>query len=243
MLQLYFIRHGQSTNNVIEFQDDNDNYLFERDIDPELTTIGEEQAQLVAKFLAQPFTPINFDPQNRFGFGLTHLYCSLMVRAVRTGLAVSDQTGLPLVALPEVHETGGLFDVETDEDEIVYVGQAGPGRSFFQSQFPQLIVPETLSEHGWYNLEKEPRENYRARAQQVVDILLDEHKGTNHRVGIVMHGGIFKYIISVLFNLQAEHVWINMNNCAISRIDISETGRVTLMYMNKTDYLPNYLIT
>jgi hypothetical protein len=34
-----------------------------------------------------------------------------------------------------------------------------------------------------------------------------------------------------------------MNNCGISRIDISSTGRVTLTYMNKVDQFPDHLIT
>lgn len=243
MLQLYFIRHAQSTNNVIEFQDDNDDYLFERVVDPELTKIGLQQAQLVGKSISQPFKALNFDPQNRFGFGLTHLYSSLMVRAIRTGLAISEQAGLPLVALPEVHETGGLFDAKLVDDEVVLIGQPGPGKSYFQSEFPKLIIPEDLPEKGWYDQEKEPRENYILRAKTVIDFLLDQHSGTNDRVGVVMHGGIFKYMISVLFGLKSEHYWINMNNCAISRVDISDTGHLTLMYINKTDHLPDNLIT
>ncbi len=243
MLQLYFIRHGQSANNVLEFQEDNDNYLFERFIDPDLTEIGEEQAQLAGESLAQPFTPVDFDPQNRFGFGLTHLYTSLMLRAIRTSLPIAEQTGLPLVALPEVHETGGLFDITTVDDEIVYVGQPGPGRSFFQSQFPQLILPDDLTEEGWYKGERESRDNYRARAKVVVDRLFAEHAGTDDRVGIVMHGGIFGYILSTIYQIKAERFWFNMNNCAISRLDFSDTERPTLMYTNKVDHLPNHLIT
>jgi hypothetical protein len=34
-----------------------------------------------------------------------------------------------------------------------------------------------------------------------------------------------------------------MNNCGISRVDIRDDGRLMLAYMNKTDYLPDDLIT
>ncbi len=243
MTQLYFIRHGQSTNNVIMDQNNHDDYMLERTTDPNLTPIGEEQAQLTGKTLAQPFTASEFDPQNRAGFGLTHLYCSLMVRAVRTGLAISQATNLPLVACPELHETGGLFDVKMVDGERVFIGQPGPGRSYFQSQFPQLILPDDLSDDGWYNQDKETREQYNQRAQTIIDRLIIEHGETDHRVGIVMHGGIFARLLTAFFNIQAERYWFLMNNCAISRVDISEDGFVMLAYMNKVDHLPDHLVT
>ena len=228
---------------MILHENGHDDYLIARATDPQLTPIGEKQAQLVGQTLAQPLTTQEFNPQNRGGFGLTHLYCSLMVRAVRTGLAISEQTRLPLSGWPELHETGGLFDVEVVDEEPVFIGQPGHGRSFFQSQFPELIIPDDLPETGWYNREKEPREHYLVRAQRIIDRLLAEHGGTDHRVGIVMHGGIFARILTAFFNIQVERYWFLMNNCAISRIDISEKGHVMLEYMNKVDHLPNDLVT
>lgn len=243
MLQLYFIRHGQSTNNVIMDENNHDEYLFERKTDPELTPVGIEQARIVADSIAQPFTAQNDDPQNRSGFGLTHLYCSLMVRAVRTGVEIAQKTNLPLVAWPELHETGGLFDVDIVDGEPVFIGQPGPGRSFFKAQFPQLVIPADLPEDGWYNREKEPRESYLLRAQAIIDRLLAEHGGADHRVGIVMHGGIFARILTAFFNIQAERFWFLMNNCAISRVDITEKDQVRLIYMNKVDHFPDHLVT
>lgn len=244
MPQFYFIRHGQSTNNVIYDHNEHDDYLLERTTDPNLTELGEEQAQLTAQSLAQPFIADDrFDPQNRFGFGLTHLYSSLMLRAVRTGLAIAEATQLPLIGWPDLHETGGLFDIQIVDGELDFFGQPGPGRSYFQSNFPQLVLPDELSEDGWYNKAKEPADNYLPRARQIVEHLIATHSGTNHRVGIVMHGGIFMRILTALFNIQVERYWLLMNNCAISRIDISPEGHVLLNYMNKCDHLPDHLIT
>jgi broad specificity phosphatase PhoE len=129
------------------------------------------------------------------------------------------------------------------EGEPVFIGQPGPGRSFFTTQFPQLVIPDDLPETGWYNREKEPRENYRLRAQAIIERLLATHGGTDHHVGIVMHAGIFAHIISVFYNIQAENYWFLKNNCGISRIDVSSEGRVTLAYMNKVDQFPDHLIT
>ncbi len=243
MLQLYFIRHGQSTNNAIMEDFGRDDYLVNRVLDPDLTDIGEEQAKLAGELLAQPLEQKGFDPHNRNGFGITHLYCSLMTRAVKTGTAISKEIGVPLVAWPEAHETGGVFDSDIQDGEPVFIGRPGKGKSYFEQEFPELIIPEDLSETGWWNKEKEPRENYPKRARAILDRLIEEHDGKQARVGMITHGGIFARILSTLFDIQAEHYWFLMNNCAISRIDIHEEGRFTLMYMNKVDYLPDDLIT
>lgn len=242
MVQLYFIRHGQSTNNLL-MEMDYENYLYEREVDPDLTKDGEQQAELAADYLAQPYQNNGFDPQNRGGFGLTHLYCSLMIRAVKTGEIISKKTGLRLVAMPEVHETGGMFCAKRGEEEPIFIGHQGPGRSYFQKQFPGLILPEDLQEEGWWGRDKEPREEYLDRAQAVIDRLVRDHGGKDHRVGIVMHGGIFARILTVLFEIQKPKYWFLMNNCGISRIEISDDGRPMLTYMNKVNFLPDHLIT
>ena len=243
MLQLYFIRHGQSENNAIMHGMDREEYLVKRKPDPDLTSAGEEQAERVAEFVARSMGSDGFDPQNRDGVGLTHLYCSLMIRAVKTGRAIAKKTGLDLVALPEVHETGGMFEAEIVDGEPVLKGMSGPGKSYFTSEFPELVLPEDLSEEGWWARDKEPREEYVKRAQYVIDQLVERHGGKDHRVGIVMHGGIFARILTAMFDIQAEKYWFLMNNCAISRIDISDDGHAMLAYMNKVDFLPDHLVT
>jgi len=212
-------------------------------MDADLTPKGVEQAKLVAEYIARPIESEIDDPQNRYGFGLTHLYCSLMTRSIKTGMYVAEKTGLPLVAWPEVHETGGMFDVEMNEDEPVFHGRPGRGKSFFESQFPNLVLPEDLPEDGWWNKDIEPRENYLVRAQGIIDRLHKEHSGKDHRVGIVMHGGIFARIMVSFFAVQIEKYWFLMNNCAISRVDIDDDGHIELNYMNKVDHLPDHLIT
>lgn len=241
-MQLYFIRHGQSTNNKVWDEEDNDRYFETRASDPDLTAIGFEQAEKVAAYLAQPYRSSGWDPQNRNGFGLTHLYSSLMIRAVKTGKAIADKTGLELVAMPEVHETGGIFDMIQTDGEPIFIGQPGPGKSFFRTNFPELVIPDDLPEEGWWNREKEPRDNYLKRAQSVIDLLVEKHGNQNDRVGVVMHNGIFSRMVTALLNIQAEKYWLLMNNCAISRFDVDH-GEVVVSYMNKTDHLPDHMIT
>jgi 2,3-bisphosphoglycerate-dependent phosphoglycerate mutase len=243
LLQLYFIRHGQSTNNAWWQESNRESYLGGREADPDLTEKGMKQAEFMAEHVGRPLETEAFDSQNRHGFGLTHLYCSLMIRAVKTGQLVAEKTGLELVAMPDVHETGGMFVGDIQEGEPVFKGVTGPGRSYFEANFPNLVLPEDLSEEGWWNREKEPREEYQPRAHRVIQQLLEAHQGQDHRVGIVMHGGIFARILTGLFDVQAEDYWFLMNNCAITRVDVEDDGHVRLVYLNKADFLPDDLVT
>ncbi|MBG0785056.1 MAG: histidine phosphatase family protein [Anaerolineaceae bacterium] len=243
MLQLYFIRHGQSTNNVVMDEGKREDYLFNRVTDPVLTEKGRRQADLVADYLAREVDGGHFDPQNRAGFGLTHLYCSLMTRSIETGLPIARKTGLPLVALTDGHETGGMFRAEKQDGETVLIGLPGRGRSDLEANYPELVLPEDLTDAGWWNREKEPREAYLPRARRLIDFFVQTHGGQHHRVGVVTHGAIFARILTVLFDIQAEHYWFLMNNCGISRIEISDEGEVLLAYMNKVDCLPRDLLT
>lgn len=243
MLQLYFIRHGQSTNNVMMDEGRREDYLYDRVHDPELTEKGKRQADLVADYLARKVDGAHFDPQNRIGFGLTHLYCSLMTRSIETGLPVARKTGLPLVGLMDGHETGGMFRAERQEGEPLLIGLPGRGRADLEQSYPELVLPDEVTDEGWWHHGKEPREEYIQRARRFIDHLLELHGDQNHRVGIITHGGIFARIMSVLFDIQAEYYWILMNNCGISRIEISDKGRVLLTYLNKVEFLPQDLIT
>src|SRR6266542_3433298 len=108
-MQFYFIRHGQSVNNALY---DNTGSSKGRSFDPELTEIGRCQAALVAQFLQREdpgAQSLGRDPQNSTGFGIMHLYCSLMLRALATGHTIAEALGLPLHAWPDLHEEGGLY--------------------------------------------------------------------------------------------------------------------------------------
>jgi 2,3-bisphosphoglycerate-dependent phosphoglycerate mutase len=79
-MQLYYIRHAQSENNALWEATGSDEG---RSSDPELTEIGKQQITCLAQFL-KTGDPVlgnrRMDAQNLAGFGLTHLYCSLMVQ-------------------------------------------------------------------------------------------------------------------------------------------------------------------
>jgi 2,3-bisphosphoglycerate-dependent phosphoglycerate mutase len=240
-VQLYFIRHGQSENNLLYAQTGS----FEgRSEDPELTPLGRQQAEHLARFLSQPGRPIpkaKLDIQNIGGFGITHLYCSLMVRAVATGTIVAQALDLPLVAWEEVHEMGGIhhWALETDER----IGLPGKNRAFFETHYPDLALPDELGDEGWWNRPYEEREQRPVRARRVLDELLARHGNTDDRVAIVSHGGFHGHLIQAILSLTPRHGWwFSMSNAAITRIDFQD-GANWIAYMNRVDFMPRELVT
>ena len=248
-MQLYFIRHAQSENNA-HYGDEN--YLESHD--PLLTTLAYDQVDHLVVFLRNNQriqNEFDWNPQNRYGFGITHLYTSLMVRAVRTAYPIAHAVGLPLHAWQEIHETGGVFSRVPEENRV---GLPGNSRSYFESTFPNLILPDWLDESGWWKKQPFEKEEMRdIRAKKVWADLLVKHgdlKGqAEHHVAMVSHGGFFMHLLATALNIELhrneafEHqYWFLMNNCGITRLDVSN-DHVQVSYINRTDFLPDYLIT
>ena len=247
-MQLYIIRHAQSENNALWERTGSSNGRIP---DPELTAVGRQQAPLLANFLTTSGpaqTAPGRDSDNRDGFNLTHLYCSLMERAVQTAACIAQATGLPLTAWEEIHEWGGIH--RKDEETEERIGLPGPNRAYFTGKYPALLLPPDLDAAGWWNRPAEPSEQRVARAQRVWRQLLDWHGRTDDRVAIVTHGGFTQSLLAVLLGFsesitvsgEAREVWFATNNVSISRIDF-ETDHVRIVYLNRVDFLPGALVT
>lgn len=239
-MQFYYIRHGQSANNYRMAQTGS---ALGRSDDAELTEIGRRQAECLAAFLAARSAGPAPDPdyQNVGGFGLTHLYSSLMVRAVATGTIISQAVGIPLVGWWDWHETGGIFleNYETGE----YIGQPGKPRAYFAEHYPDFILPDDAAETGWWNRPFEAREERFPRAERVLQALLARHGDTEDRVAVVSHGGFFNYLLAAILRYPLENrPWFALNNVAITRIDFNPTT-TEIIYVNRADFLPRELMT
>ena len=248
-MQLYFIRHAQSENNANWGND-----TYQESHDPELTRIAHTQVTCLARYLGENqklASQIDWNPQNRLGFGLTHIYTSLMVRAVATATPIADAVGLPLVAWPDIHETGGIFSRAPEDEQV---GLPGKTRAFFEANYPDLILPDWLDGRGWW--QSQPFEAYELRHQRAATVwtsLLDRHGDREgqpeQRVALVSHGGFFMYLFTTALgikmrrNEEFDHdYWFLMNNCGITRLDVSD-DHVQVAYVNRTDFLPSNMIT
>jgi len=247
-MQIYYIRHGQSINNAGWKKPD-----YKEHSDPYLTEAGLEQAEHLAKFLKEKQTITDAESwniQNQYGFGLTHIYASLMERAVSTAAPTARALeGIPFTAWVDIHEEGGIYAREEDENKK---GLPGKPRSFFEKNFPELILPDDFDESGWWNRPFEGKEERQPRADRVLSDLIarhgDEEGQPEQRIALVSHGGFFMHFISAMLKLpwrQGAHdmkSWFLLNNCSISRFDIRK-GEIMISYLNRTDHLPARLIT
>jgi 2,3-bisphosphoglycerate-dependent phosphoglycerate mutase len=224
-MQLYYIRHGQSVNNLLYATTGSSTG---RDCDPELTATGRRQAELLAEYLA------------RENISLTHLYTSLMVRAVSTATAIANQLGLPVIAWPGLHEEGGIY---LSDEAGNLIGQAGKDRAYFEKNYPGLVLPESLGSSGWWNRPYEFTAERPIRVGRFLQELFSRHGGSEHCVAVVSHGGFYNQVLSVLLNLPHESpVWFSLNNAAISRLDFFP-DRTEFVYHNHVHFLPPDMIT
>lgn len=220
--------------------------------DPELTEIGVEQARCLAEFIIRNQTvtqPNQWNAQNRFGFGLTHIYTSLMSRAVATAAPTARALELPFAAWVDIHEEGGIFG---REGKSKLVGLPGKPRSYFEQNYPELSLPDHLNESGWWNRPFEADNERQPRADKFLVDLLARHGDRDDkpadRVAIFSHGGFFVHLVCAMLKLpwrQASNdlkSWFLLNNASISRFDIYRE-EITVCYMNRTDHLPDHLIT
>jgi len=246
-MELYFIRHGQSQNNAY-WNDPN----YKESPDPALTEIGIEQAGYLAEYLEKTQAISDekiWNAQNRHGFGLTHIYTSLMQRAVHTAAPTARMLGIPFAAWMEIHESGGIFG---RDGEMKLVGLPGNTRSYFAENFPELALPVSLDGVGWWNRPFEMEEEAQQRAQLFWVELMSRHGDKEgqpeQRVAVVSHGGFFVHLMCAILNMpwrqaaQGMKSWFILNNCSISRLDV-HGNEISITYLNRTDHLPDHLIT
>lgn len=246
-MRLYLIRHAESANNVLYGMADE---ATRRSPDPDITERGHQQAALLAAHLAHPDSEPRqhaYKETEGLHFGLTHLYCSLMSRTILTGSYVAEATKLPLVALPDLFEKGGIYKVDENGR---YHGLPGPNRAYFEQRFPALNLPESLGDEGWYNRPPESEATFLVRMKKVVGDIKERHLGTAHRVALIVHGDFIDQFINELLGMERHPAnyadnWVAnwaTHNTSISRIDLEQSGR-SIVYLNRINHLPAHLVS
>ena len=247
-MQLFIIRHAQSQNNALWARTNSDEG---RSPDPPLTTLGHRQARFLASHLAHTSEVElvkDWDSHNRAGYGITHLYTSLMIRAVETGTYVAQALGLPLIGRTDIHERGGIW--RWDEVTEERIGIPGPNRAYFEDHYPQLELPEEITEEGWWNKPFESDEEVNDRVRLFVADLFASHGERDDRVAIISHGGFINSLLGSFFKVGQggeyddgpKGLWFGTSNTGISRLRFGHDF-VALVYLNRVDFLPPEVIT
>ena len=137
-----------------------------------------------------------------------------------------------LIALPnpDATFTCTLFFPFEGETSFATLKTPGDFHSFFEKNFPDLKLPDSLDENGWWNHRPfEDEDQRQPRADKVLAELLSKHGDKEgqpeERIVFVSHGGFFVRFLSAVLQLpwrQGAHglrSWFLLNNCSISRFD------------------------
>ncbi|MDR1807277.1 MAG: phosphoglycerate mutase family protein [Propionibacteriaceae bacterium] len=240
-MQLLFIRHGQSRNNAYFLQSGNNHNRWP---DPPLTDLGQAQAKLLAQSFERGDLPRP-----------TVLMTSLMLRAVGTIAPVAATLNLPVEGHLHLHEVGGCFRGEFDEDSSGPMAGASPdpghAGSELQAVCPQLVLPAGADESGWYRgLPETTFEGWR-RAQRIVAELRERFGGTDAVVAMAGHGWFFQCLLGAYLGLSPRPTgdvvnWFLVHNTSVSLLEDPRPGHadgVRVVWLNRTAHLPHDMIT
>lgn len=245
-MELYIIRHGQSTNNAVM----EDRKL--RVADPPLTEAGHRQAHLLAQYFKdsvniEDIVLMPTEDERRLNGSrhrITHLYCSAMHRAMQTAKPLGETLGLRPEVWIDIHEHGGIW---IDEDGA-QVAKPGLTRAQMLAEFPDYQLPDSVTDEGWWSHDgEESLELTYVRAERVAEALLDRaHSidGKHDRVALVTHGTFIDCLIKALLNRGRDDTHYHWHyNTGVTRLDFRERGLRLMRYINRVSHLPLEIVT
>ena len=223
-MELYLIRHGQSTNNEGKLP---------RVADPPLTDIGVKQAHWVGESLKDE--------------GITRLYCSPMLRTLQTAQMVSDSLDLPPHVFVGLHEWGGIWEARGDGTAVQLPGL---NRAGMREVCPDVVLPDNVSDQGWWfndgfagDIEGMCQLSHE-NGLSFIAHLEAHHGNTDERVAAVSHGGSGGSLMSAFFGLppDAGYSRFTQNNTGVSKLSFTSERR-QLQCLNRTSHLPPEAVT
>lgn len=223
-MELYLIRHGQSTNNEAKLA---------RVADPPLTDIGVKQARWVGESLKDE--------------GITRLYCSPMLRTLQTTQMITDSIDLPPHVFVGLHEWGAIS--EAREDGTV-VQLPGLNRLGMREICPNVVLPDDVTDQGWWFHEGFARgiedmcQLSHENGLAFIAHLEEHHGNTDERVAAVSHGGSGGSLMSAFFGLPPDPGYsrFTQNNTGVSKMLFTSEQR-QLQYLNRINHLPPEAVT
>lgn len=225
-VRFVLIRHGQSGNNLIFATTGGE---AGRHPDTPLTELGHDQARRLAESVAAGVLP----------WSVTHVYCSLMRRAVQTAAPLADALDLDLHGHAELFECGAPYDLDEDGNRVAHPGS---GRDELAALTPRLRLPDAAGQGGWWSGPYEAEERaWSERAHRVIAGLRATH-AHDDVVALVTHAYFTQFLLRALLGIGSMGGWFNIKNTAISlvRDEIAPAwvGTTTAERINWIPHLP-----
>ena len=245
-MELYIIRHAQSSNNALRDQ-------AERVCDPHLTELGRQQAVRIARHLAEephPEQRHGRDPEETSvetvaGYGIARLYCSAMHRSLETATTIGTAIGVRPEIWIDLHEHGGIFLDHRDERGVV--GYPGMTRREIETKFPTAVVGDGVREAGWWDPSagEEAWPTCQGRAIRVAQELWRwADDGVDGPVALVSHAGFMEVLLKAMLDrLPGAGLTFYHLNTAITRLDLGPGRELHVRYLNRVPHLPQDLVS
>jgi broad specificity phosphatase PhoE len=247
-MNLLIIRHAESANNRIIATLGYDDYLGGRHHEPPLTDTGEAQAERLAEHLvtADQLEFSRKGKETKRGYGIDRLFCSPMLRTLQTAYPTAQALNLPLEIWRDTFEHGGLFEGDPfKENGAGLKFFPGMGRSAMMERFPGVVVPEPITDEGWYAGGYEELAGCAARAVTVAEELTTlAAENPDLTIALVTHGTFINQLLHRVLGVGTDSpMYFFHANTGITRVEFGESGFRVLRYLNRLEHLPSNLWT
>jgi len=202
--RLFLVRHGQSAGNA--------QGRFGGHSPTPLSQLGEEQAEKTAKVLAKE--------------GITAIYSSDLLRAVKTAEPLARLLGIPVIHTPAFRErnVGVLEGLTFDESK---------------AEFPRDYY--ALVNRNIHHVITQG-ESYRHLLRRTTAELREIFKRhTGERIAIYSHTGAICFmtlhLMGAIHRNTQQTPWIVTSNCGINRFEIRGPRNVRILALNDTRHL------
>eukprot|EP00026_Physarum_polycephalum_P013797 Phypoly_transcript_14239.p1 GENE.Phypoly_transcript_14239~~Phypoly_transcript_14239.p1 ORF type:complete len:273 (+),score=30.73 Phypoly_transcript_14239:171-989(+) len=237
-LTVNLVRHAQSTNNALEkslrgkyvtLEEFWLHYEEQRSNDPALSDEGRGQAEALAAHLAT----VKISQPLR-------LFCSPLQRSIDTAKTISEAIGAQPELWVDIFEEGGYYltndpSVRSGKTraEIEALGVGIP------SDFKEGVIAK-VTDHGWWNHERETTEESVARARAVLKKLQElsvQYAGQKMTLWLVAHGDFLSTLLCVLLrrSVVGDHkaLYFYHDNCGVTQFSINPKGEIKVSFINR----------
>lgn len=235
-MRLYMIRHAQSTNNALADPSG-------RVCDPPLTALGHRQARRLARFLSAGVERLEGGAAlgRPLGYRFARLFCSPMYRSLLTAQYLAKALGLAPEVWVALHEHGGVYLDHGGEQGIV--DYPGKTRAEMLAEFPGYVLPDDVTERGWWFRAREDYAGCCDRAARVAETLRS-WASSEECIALLSHGGFLDALLKHLLGTPADRGrFYAHSNTGITCMHLRGDGSVRLEYLNRVDHLPPELVT
>jgi alpha-ribazole phosphatase len=191
---LYLVRHGETEGSEVK--------RYKGSIDVPLSEKGIEQMEQVAKYLNRSYKTYS---------GLKAVYCSPLIRALKSAEIVAEPHGLKPIVIPDLRERSfGIWE----------------GMSFneIKDKYPEEFEAWAGNPLKYSPVGGESTLEVRDRVIIGLNKILNDHNSQRARnIAIVAHGGVNRIILCHIMGIPLENIFrIEQDNAAVNIIEFWE---------------------